>query len=222
MIFVIHLHQGKGEKFYLRLEMDGVLKNWAVPRGLPDSPGPKRLAVQIHDGELSVAGFEGPISKGEFGRGVISIWDKGTYTPIAWKTDSIDFRLEGNKASGTYTMKPFSQAGKNCWTISKVDARSLKPPPLPPPASVATKPKFPVPPRIRETNRSVRSQSSPTAPASARPKFQAPRKRETNRPGRAHFPDPRGKRPFPPLRGRKRGVELPNPAAGAPPWRRGG
>jgi len=63
MIFVIHLHRAKGEKFYLRLEKDGVLKNWAVPRGLPDSPGARRLAVQISDAELSVNGFVGPISK---------------------------------------------------------------------------------------------------------------------------------------------------------------
>jgi bifunctional non-homologous end joining protein LigD len=199
MIFIIHLHRSKSDRFYLRLEKDGVLKNWAIPKGIPDSPGPKRLAVQIRDGELSVVGFVGPISKGEFGRGVISIWDKGTYTPISWQADKISFQLQGDKSSGTYSMERFPKAGKDCWTISKVEAQSLKPPPLPPPASVAARPGFPAPPRKRETNRPRRSQSSPPAPASARPGFPAPpRKRETNRPVKSQSPAPRAKRPFSP------------------------
>ena len=162
MNFVIHLHKAKGEKFYLRLEKDGVLKNWAVPKGLPDYVGIKRLAVQIRDGQLSVAGFEGPISKGEFGRGVVSIWDKGAYTPIAWDADRIAFRLEGNKASGTYSMKPFRKAGENCWTIEKVETEIRKPSPIPQViAAVKTK--------TRETT-----------------------KAEKKRPFRARFPAPRG------------------------------
>ncbi len=156
MNFVIHLHKAKGEKFYLRLEKDGVLKNWAVPKGLPDYVGIKRLAVQIRDGQLSVAGFEGPISKGEFGRGVVSIWDKGSYAPISWQPDKICFHLQGAKYSGTYSMERFSKAGENCWTISKVEAQSLKPPP--PPASVAAKPKIRAT-RKQETKRPRRSQS---------------------------------------------------------------
>ena len=202
MIFVIHLHQAKGEKFYLRLEKDGVLKNWAVPKGLPDSPGPKRLAVQIRDGELSVAGFAGPISKGEFGRGVISIWDKGTYNPISWQTDKISFQLQGAKSSGTYTMEQFPKAGKDCWTISKVETPSLAS--APPAAPVTAGPKIRAPLK-REANRPVRSQLWPPARAKAKPKIRASKTKQENRPRRSQSPTFRGKKPFFPKRKKSRG-----------------
>ena len=156
MIFIIHLHRAKGDKFYLRLEKDGVLKNWAISKGIPDSPGVKHLAIQIRDSDLSVAGFVGAISKGEFGPGVISIWDKGSYTPISWQQDKISFRLQGTKSPGTYFLGRFPKAGKDCWTISKIEADDR--PLAPTPAPAAARPKIPAPSK-RETHRPGQSQS---------------------------------------------------------------
>lgn len=208
MIFIIHLHKAKGDKFYLRLEKDGVLKNWAVPKGLPDSPGAKRLAVQIRDGELSVVGFVGPISKGEFGRGIISIWDKGSYTPISWQPDKISFQLQGAKSSGTYFMERFPKAGENCWTISKVEAQSLKPSP-PPTARASAKPAIWAT-STNATSRPVRSQSSPPWPVPARPNIHTPRKRATNRPDKSQSPAPRVKKSFPKKKKKRWGGSSPS------------
>ena len=97
--------------------MDGVLKSWAVPKGLPTEPGIKRLAVQVDDHPLSYIDFEGMIPKGMYGAGKVEIWDKGTYTLRYRSTDKIEFTLHGEKLKGNYLIIRFK--GNNNWLLFK-------------------------------------------------------------------------------------------------------
>jgi DNA ligase D-like protein (predicted 3'-phosphoesterase) len=84
--------------------MNGVLKSWAVPKGIPTIPGIKRLAIQVDDHEIDFLEYEGTIEKGEYGAGNIFIWDKGTYESIERSEKHLKFILYGNKISGIYEL----------------------------------------------------------------------------------------------------------------------
>jgi len=103
-IYVIQKHDASHLHFDLRLEMDGVLKSWAIPKEPPIEYGVKRLAVQVEDHPASYAGFEGTIPKGEYGAGIVEIWDKGSYTLIDRKENKLIVKINGVKLKGAYVL----------------------------------------------------------------------------------------------------------------------
>ena len=117
--FVLHDHAAKHRHFDLRLEHDGVLKSWAVPKGLPEKSGERRLAIAVDDHELSYGTFEGTIPDGEYGAGTVSIADSGTYEPVAWSADRIEVLLHGSRFSGRYVLVRFRKAGENDWLVMR-------------------------------------------------------------------------------------------------------
>jgi len=98
--FVIQKHRATRLHYDLRLEHDGVLASWAVPRGLPIRPGDRRLAVRTEDHPLEYGSFEGTIPEGHYGAGEVRIFDDGTYEPIEWADDKVTFRLHGRRYPG--------------------------------------------------------------------------------------------------------------------------
>jgi len=119
--FVIHKHHATHLHYDFRLEMDGVLKSWAVPKEPPQESGVKRLAVEVEDHELSYIDFEGTIPEGMYGAGKVEIWDKGTYTLKHRTKDKVEFVLHGEKLSGNYILIRFKGA-KN-WLLFKKKKR---------------------------------------------------------------------------------------------------
>lgn len=106
-VYVIQRHLASHLHFDLRLEMDGVLKSWAVPKEPPTATGVKRLAVQVEDHPVEYASFEGMIPEGEYGAGTVEIWDKGTYKLINRKDNKLIVEIKGNKLSGAYVLVRF-------------------------------------------------------------------------------------------------------------------
>jgi DNA ligase D-like protein (predicted 3'-phosphoesterase) len=102
--YVIQKHNASHLHYDLRLEMDGVLKSWAIPKEPPIDPGVRRLAVQVEDHPLSYAGFEGIIPEGEYGAGTVEIWDSGKYTIIGEKEDKLIVEIDGEKLAGAYVL----------------------------------------------------------------------------------------------------------------------
>jgi len=102
--FVIQKHQATHLHYDFRLEMDGVLKSWAVPKNLPERIGIKRLAVQVEDHPVDYINFEGVIPKGQYGAGRVEVWDKGVYNLIERDKDRIIIELQGKKIKGRYNL----------------------------------------------------------------------------------------------------------------------
>jgi DNA ligase D-like protein (predicted 3'-phosphoesterase) len=117
--FVIQEHHSHKLHYDLRLERDGVLKSWAVPKGVPEATGAKHLAVAVEDHPLEYAKFEGTIPAGEYGAGEVTIWDSGTYDTRVWDEDKIEVTLHGKRLSGHYVLVRFKRAGKNEWLVFK-------------------------------------------------------------------------------------------------------
>lgn len=103
-VYVIQKHAATHLHYDLRLEMDDVLKSWAVPKEPPLEPGVKRLVVQVEDHPLEYATFEGAIAEGEYGAGTVEIWDKGTYKIIDRKEDKLIVEINGQKLRGPYVL----------------------------------------------------------------------------------------------------------------------
>ena len=118
-IFVVQEHHAKHLHWDFRLEMEGVLKSWAVPKTPPTKKGIKRLAVQVEDHDLSYAGFEGKIPEGMYGAGTVKIWDKGKYALLEKEKDKIVVDLKGKKLKGEYALIRFKKAGEKNWLFFK-------------------------------------------------------------------------------------------------------
>jgi len=116
-IYVIQKHQARRLHYDLRLEMDGVLKSWAIPKTPPTEKGIKRLAVQVEDHPIDYANFEGTIPEGQYGAGTVEIWDKGQYVLKARNEDKLVFEINGNKLRGDYCLVRFN--GRKNWLFFK-------------------------------------------------------------------------------------------------------
>jgi DNA ligase D-like protein (predicted 3'-phosphoesterase) len=115
--FVLHEHFARHHHFDFRLEHDGVLVSWAVPKGLPDKPGERRLAIAVEDHPPDYIAFEGTIPEGEYGAGEVKIADTGTYAPLEWKPERIEVYLRGSRLTGKYVLIRFRKAGEKEWLI---------------------------------------------------------------------------------------------------------
>ena len=115
--FMVQEHHARRLHWDFRLELDGVLKSWAVPKGPPIEPGIKRLAVQVEDHPLSYFGFEGTIPEGGYGAGEVKVWDKGKYVLELREPRKYHVLLKGRKLKGDYRLINFKD--KN-WLIYKV------------------------------------------------------------------------------------------------------
>lgn len=115
--FVIHEHYARSHHFDFRLEKDGVLKSWAVPKGLPEKTGMKRLAIQVEDHALEFGGCEGTIPKNEYGAGSITVWDRGTYELETWTVGRIAFTLKGSRITGRFNLVRFEHGGPRDWLL---------------------------------------------------------------------------------------------------------
>lgn len=118
-IFVVQKHHATRLHWDLRLEMNGILKSWAVPKGPPLEVGVKRLAVQVEDHPLDYANFEGTIPEGEYGAGTVAIWDYGTYEPTKVSEEKIMVVFNGEKLKGSYVMIK-TRFAKNSWLLFKM------------------------------------------------------------------------------------------------------
>lgn len=117
--FVVQEHHASHLHYDFRLEHDGVLASWAIPKGPSMSPSKKRLAIHVEDHALEYADYEGIIPEGEYGAGAVVAWDAGTYTPIEWRDDSIQFVLEGQKLRGGFALVRLKKGKGNEWLLIK-------------------------------------------------------------------------------------------------------
>jgi bifunctional non-homologous end joining protein LigD len=123
-IFVVQRHDATRLHYDFRLEKDGALLSWAVPKGVPLEPGQQHLAVHVEDHPLEYATFEGEIPKGQYGGGTVEIWDNGTYELLEEKKNGgLTVRLHGKKLEGTWTLVPAHLGGneKNWLILRKRD-----------------------------------------------------------------------------------------------------
>ncbi|MBD3310374.1 DNA ligase, partial [Candidatus Woesearchaeota archaeon] len=132
-IFVVQKHDARNMHYDFRIEVEGVLKSWAVPKGPSLNPEEKRLAIETEDHPMDYADFEGVIPEGEYGGGTVMVWDKGTYKNIraAKKDDGADMKksygdgkievwLEGEKLKGGYVLIK-TDYQENSWLVKKIE-----------------------------------------------------------------------------------------------------
>lgn len=122
--FVVHEHWATHHHFDFRLELDGVLKSWAIPKGPPLECGIKRLAIAVEDHAIEYGSFEGIIPEGEYGAGKVGIWDRGDYVLKERSSRKICFELHGKKLEGDYELVFMKEErGKQQWLFFKIGQR---------------------------------------------------------------------------------------------------
>ena len=126
MRFVVQEHHARHLHYDFRLEMEGVLKSWAIPKGPSLNPADKRLAVMVDDHALAYFNFEGIIPKGQYGSGAVVIWDSGTYRLLegdnpmhAIETGKIVMELHGKRLKGGFTLVKMKGRGEKYWLLIK-------------------------------------------------------------------------------------------------------
>jgi DNA ligase D-like protein (predicted 3'-phosphoesterase) len=125
--FVIHKHAASTLHYDFRLEVNGVLRSWAVPKGPSTNPRQKRLAVQVGDHSLGYADYEGTIEEGNYGAGEVIVWDNGTYRNLDEEQSMVEaldaghaaFWLDGQKLSGGWTLQRMRDGAKPQWLLIK-------------------------------------------------------------------------------------------------------
>jgi bifunctional non-homologous end joining protein LigD len=128
-VFVVQRHDASRLHYDFRLERDGVLASWAVPKGVPMEPGSQHLAVHVEDHPLSYGDFEGVIPKGNYGAGTVEIWDRGTYELVEEKKNGgLTVRLHGEKLEGLWSLVPAKLSGdpKNWLLLRKREQESVE------------------------------------------------------------------------------------------------
>jgi bifunctional non-homologous end joining protein LigD len=129
-VFVVQRHDARRLHYDFRLERNGALASWAVPKGVPLEPGQRALAVHVEDHPLDYATFEGEIPTGQYGAGTVEIWDRGTYELVEEKKDGgLTVRLEGQRLQGLWTLVPAKLDGdpKNWLLIRKREGEAAEP-----------------------------------------------------------------------------------------------
>lgn len=131
-IFVIQKHDARNLHYDFRLEVDGVLASWAVPKGPSTDPRDRRLAIHVEDHPLDYADFEGVIPEGNYGAGTVLVWDTGPYRNMMAEKDEplsmeesiekghVEVWLEGSKLKGGYTLVEMKGRGENQWLLIKM------------------------------------------------------------------------------------------------------
>jgi bifunctional non-homologous end joining protein LigD len=130
-IFVVQRHDASRLHYDFRLERNGALMSWAVPKGVPLEPGEQHLAVHVEDHPIEYATFEGEIPKGNYGAGTVEIWDKGTYELLEEKKNGgLTVRLHGERLNGVWALVPAKLDGKeqNWLIVRKREDTAPKPP----------------------------------------------------------------------------------------------
>ncbi|VVB82551.1 DNA polymerase Ligase (LigD) [uncultured archaeon] len=120
LIFVVHEHHASHLHWDFRLEMDGVLKSWAIPKIPPTTKGTKRLAIHVEDHPLAYAKFQGIIPEGNYGAGKVIIWDKGKYNLLENTSKKILMDLHGKKLNGRYALIKTNYENKKSWLFFKL------------------------------------------------------------------------------------------------------
>jgi bifunctional non-homologous end joining protein LigD len=135
LLFVVQRHKASHLHYDFRLELEGVLKSWAVPKGPSMNPGDKRLAMMVEDHPYDYRTFKGIIPEGNYGAGIVEIWDEGYYKEAGegdrvqaekklkagLKAGSIKFTLHGKKLKGEFALVKMKGRGENSWLLFKHD-----------------------------------------------------------------------------------------------------